>query len=366
MCLSEHDNCADYLLRIEDFLEGKFTENLIWMEEKNIKEVLELKEKYGLKGDNEELLKIFEGLISKEFDNIIKNFAQKANEAKEHMLLNAKQLFSTPQFDLKLFKEKLDSLYNIDTFKTIFESSEKEESNFEEINNELNKLFKQATDKTNIEELQEIARTINAFTRNLVEIDERLFTEFKKNIPFQMFDGYPRVMKMLSWDPVRKSNKITLGNDNMNAQKIFYSTWDTRGDTAIVGSRPMSRGLHKWILEVHTQVTQPGTPKESHWICFGVIEDQFVKDAEHFSYRKALGLSSLGEVYNAKLVNKLEDYDDKIYVCNLDMEEGTFTISYRGTIIAQQSSRLKGKSVVPFAYLHRGNNCVKLRGFITP
>ncbi len=54
------------------------------------------------------------------------------------------------------------------------------------------------------------------------------------------------------------------------------------------------------------------------------------------------------------------NFDNKIYSCELDMDNGTFTISYQGTVIAKQDKNIKGKIVVPFGTLGEPGNWMRL------
>ena len=84
---------------------------------------------------------------------------------------------------------------------------------------------------------------------------------------------------------------------------------------------------------------------------FGVIETQLVRTFQAFPTNSAIALTTSGYFSQMTCLNPLPNYDNKTYVCELDMEEGTFTISYNSTIIAKQNCDIRGKTVVPFAFL---------------
>lgn len=366
MCTSEHEECADNLLRIEDLMKTQQADNMIT--EPAIKEAISLLQEHGISENHDLPLKIFEENLNKQFDKITEDFLNKVKDTKAKILHTAKDLFLQTQVDLDTFGNKLKSVYNVNSFKSILEDLEIDPRDFEAANNLLTKAIHESVDKkTDLQDLTIAANSLNYSIKNFVELDHSLFREFQKNIPFQIFEGYPKVHKLLGWNASKKSTHISLGNDNMNAKKDFYSSWSTMGHTAVLGNKEMNRGIHKWILEVHTEGQRILSPQPPfHWICFGVIETSHAKDLENFPYKKSFSVSSIGEVFNMTEVKRLKNgYDDLIYVCNLDMEEGTFTISHEGNVLAKQSFSLKGMSLVPFAYLYRAENNVRIRGFLT-
>ena len=368
MCTSEHEACADNLLRIEDLMKAKQADNLNMISDPSIKEAVSLLQEHGIFENHDLPIKIFEENLNKQFDKITEDFLNKVKDTKTKILNTAKDLFLQTQVDMDTFENKLKSVYNINSFKNILEDLEIDSRDFEAANNLLTKAIQESGEKKNdLQDLKIAANSLNYSVRNFIEIDESLFREFQKNIPFQIFEGYPKVHKLLGWNPSKKSNHIALGNDNMNAKKENYSSWTTSGNTAVLGNREMSRGIHKWILEIHTEGQRVQSPQPPfHWICFGVIEAKYAKNMEDFPYRKSFSVSSLGEVFNMTEMKKLKNgYDDLVYVCNLDMEEGTFTISHEGSVLVRQSWSLKGMTLVPFAYLYRADNNVRIRGFLT-
>lgn len=368
MCTSDHEECADNLLRIEDLMKSKHAENLNMVTEPSVKEAISLLHENGIFENHDLPIKIFEENLNKHFDKLTEDFVNKVKDTKTKILNNAKDLFLQVQVDMDTFENKLKSVYNLNSFKNILEDLEIDSRDFEAANNLLTKAITESAEKKNdMNDLTTTANSLNYFIKNFIEIDQSLFREFQKNIPFQIFEGYPKVHKLLGWDPIKKSTHISLGNDNMNAKKDFYSTWSTMGNTAVLGNKVMSRGVHKWILEVHTEGQTIMSPQPPfHWICFGVIQASWANDMENFPYKKGFSLSSLGEVFNMTEVKKLKNgYDDLIYVCNLDMEEGTFTISHEGSVLVKQSFSLKGMNLVPFVYLYRADNNVRIKGFMT-
>jgi len=320
-----------------------------WITNPHIKQALHLLAQHNV-SDKEQLLYVYENLINQEFDKIIQTFLAKVSEAKENIMKNAREMYTLANINLEDFKVGLGSLYDIDSLIELIQSHDSGQRCSSTVNRELCTLFEEINSKKDQEKnLEDIAKNIISFAKYYLEIDPRPFDDLQEKLSLEKFDTCP--FRIWSWHPEVKSNSISLSNFNTIAEKTQQSM---RYSTAVVGTTALSRGIHRWEVEIATRDI------EHNWICFGVIETRLVKEVTDFPYCEAVGIDTYARLHNMDNEGLLANYDFKTFLCELNMENGTFTISYGGTVVARQRKSLKGKIVVPFADLGEPGNIVRL------
>jgi len=320
-----------------------------WINNSHIKEALHLLAQHNV-SDREQLLYVYEGIINQEFDKIIQTFLQKVQETKEKIMKNAREMYTIANINLEDFKTGLGSLYDIDSLIELLQSFESGQRCSNTVNREICTLFETIHTKKDEEKtLEDIAKNVTSFAKYYLEVDPRPFDDLKQRLNLETFDACP--FRIWSWHPEVKSASISLENFNTFAQKHQQAE---KYSTAVIGTNALSKGVHRWEVEIATRDI------EHNWICFGVIETNLVKEVTDFPYCDAVGIDTYGRLHNMDNEGLMVNYDFKTFLCELDMENGTFTISYGGTVVARQRKSLKGKIVVPFADLGEPGNTARL------
>jgi len=340
------------MLHIQEVFKNSFTKNSNWIQNKEIKEAILLVEKYGLTGSNEQLIKAFEDLVNKEFTDVANFFNEKLSETKEKIIKVFKESISSENIKADEFNQQIKNLYNFDALRNILNSMQNEQKEVNVVSKELSDFFQNINSmKTQEQELQKMAKNLNSFIKNFLEVDQTLFKEFKEAIPFDMFNKYSPTKNTWTWSPVQKSPKIILCDNNMKAKRADPSyTY-----AAVLGTTKLAKGHFQWELEVASGNTQ------HQWITFGILEAHLVKNLDNFAYVDTNGLSTYGQYYKMNKVGSLADFDNKTFLCDLNLIKGTFTISCQGTVICKEQSDLKDKVYLPFAILYRNENTITLK-----
>ncbi len=347
-----HRNCLNFMLHIKEVFNKSFTQNSNWIQNKDIKDTILLVEKYGLTGSNEELIKAFEDLVNKEFSEVTSYFNEKIEETKDKIIKVFKESIASENIKADEFTKQVKTMYNFDTLANILDSMEKEQKEINTINKELTDYFANINStKSQEQEVQKMAKNLNSFIKNYLEVDQNLFKEFKEAIPFDMFNKYSPTKKFWTWNPAQKSTKILLSDNNTKAKRNDPSyTY-----AAVIGSLKFAKGHYQWEIEVSSGNTQ------HQWITFGILEANLVKNLENFAYVDTNGLSTYGQYYKMNKVGTLPDFDNKTFLCDLNLIKGTFTISCEGTVICKEQNDLKDKTFLPFAILYRNENAVTVK-----
>jgi len=340
------------MLHIQEVFKNSFTQNSNWIQNKEIKNAILLVEKYGLTGSNEELIKAFEDLVNKEFTEVANFFNEKLNETKEKIIKVFKESISSENIKADEFNQQIKKLYNFDALRNIIDSMQKEQKEVNVVSKELNDFFQNINSmKTQEQELLKTAKNLNSVIKNFLEVDQSIFKEFKEAIPFDMFNKYSPNKSTWTWSPTQKSPKIILSDNNTKAKRADPSyTY-----AAVLGTTKLSKGHFQWELEVASGNTQ------HQWITFGILEAHLVKNLDNFAYVDTNGLSTYGQYYKMNKVGSLSDFDNKTFLCDLNLIKGTFTISCQGTVICKEQSDLKDKVYLPFAILYRNENTITLK-----
>jgi len=340
------------MLHIKEVFNKSFTQNSNWIQNKDIKDTILLVEKYGLTGSNEELIKAFEDLVNKEFSEVTSYFNEKIEETKDKIIKVFKESIASENIKADEFTKQVKTMYNFDTLANILDSMEKEQKEINTINKELTDYFANINStKSQEQEVQKMAKNLNSFIKNYLEVDQNLFKEFKEAIPFDMFNKYSPTKKFWTWNPAQKSTKILLSDNNTKAKRNDPSyTY-----AAVIGSLKFAKGHYQWEIEVSSGNTQ------HQWITFGILEANLVKNLENFAYVDTNGLSTYGQYYKMNKVGTLPDFDNKTFLCDLNLIKGTFTISCEGTVICKEQNDLKDKTFLPFAILYRNENAVTVK-----
>jgi len=340
------------MLHMQQIFKQNFTENIHWIQNKDIKEAILTVEKYGLTGSNEQLIKAFEELVDKELNEISVFFEQKLKETKENILKVFKDSISAENLKVDEFTRQMKNLYNFDKLTTILEPLQTGETDANQINEQLKDFFNSInSNKAQEQELQKLSKNLNSFINNYLEVDRTLFKDFKEAIPFDLFSKYSPTKSLWTWSPVQKSSKIVLSEGNNKA----YRADPSYTYAAVIGSTKMAKGHFQWEIEVKSGNTQ------HQWITFGILETNLVKNLDNFSYVDTNGISSYGQFYKMNKVGTLTDYDNKTFLCDLDLIKGTFRISCQGTLICKEQNDLKDKVFYPFAILYRNENSVTVK-----
>lgn len=183
---------------------------------------------------------------------------------------------------------------------------------------------------------------VDALTNTLaaLETDVTILQEKKKQ------------QQSLGWEWTQKSLLISLSDDSMTATKNFSKGW-----TGVFGIKQMFQGCYKWEIEVLCATN------DKSGLIFGIIEYNSGCNPANFSYNSVIGLGLKGSTQNTIKKNQLQNYDNKVYLCSLDLELGTFTISHEGTVICKEKDDLRNKVFVPCAGLYYPGSYAQIRMF---
>jgi len=344
-CIISHRGCLDFLLDVQE--EANIDLKLI--EDKNKANNMNKSnchpfDKLGLITDKKELFEAYEELIDYEFKKLAKYFTKKIRETKQGILKKAQDIYSNPDYDFKDFKKRIKKLYNFSSLPEVIESLQGSQADVRTITkgfeNFLDDFDIKKTQKKSYQQKSQLLENSdeNGFVDNLEEIIQlKTLPQKIKEVPCE---------KTWCWDPFRKSLSIELRQSNTIAEKKKGAP---NCDTAVLGSVEISEGYYEWELQVFDQ-----------WICFGIIERKLIRNLEDFPYYKSIGLNTGKKIYQMEKVNTLNDYKNKTYKCSLNMNSGTFMISFQGMIIAKQQQCLKGKIFVPFVDIYNAGGRVKL------
>jgi len=351
-CLtSDHKDCWNYTLEIEDIYKKSFAENINWIRNDDIRTAISTIKKYDLGEDKEQLLQAFRRYLDKEFQKVTDYFVKRIESIKDKIVLNLKEYSTFDSINVEDFNSLLKSIYDFDKFIEILDPLQSGEIDIKVANEDLNEFLEQtASNKTDQQDLEDLGNAIYSFTKDYLEVKDDIFDQFQRGIPFDIFDGFPLSLKTWKWDFNKKSSKIALKEQNTVAKK----TDSVFGYTTVLGTIEMNEGRYQWEIEMISDNI------DKQWIAFGIVDASLVKNLEDFSYKDAMGICSYGHFYNVTQMEKLNEYDNKTYFCDLDLSRGSFTISYEGTIIAKEKENLKDKKFIPFATLYRQNNSVRL------
>ena len=354
-CLTlQHKDCWNYTLEIEDIYKKSYPENINWIRNEDIRLGILTLQKYGATDNKEMLLKAFENLLEKEFSKIVNYFLEKTKEIKAKIMQNLQEFSPYEQINIEEFFATLNSSYNFNTFLEILNQLNNGKKDIKQVNIELDEFLKQTeSNKIEQQDLQDISSTIYSFSKDYLEVNNDIFDQFRRGIPFEIFDNYPTSLKTWSWDNANKNSSIVLREHNTAAIKVdaLY------GYANVLGNIEMAEGRYQWEIEAIADNI------EKQWIAFGVVETNIAKNSDDFSYKDTIGMCTYGHLYQMVHLDKILDYDSKSYFCDLDLTKGTFTISYQGTLIAREKVSLAGKKFIPFATLYRQNNKVKVSMF---
>jgi len=246
--ITTHNDCIKHVVDVEDVFNCCLVANINWIADNDVKEAIHLLNKHKLDGTKGQLFKVYEGMITSEFDKITRHFMRRISEVKEKTLKEAQKMFNGLDSNLGTFKNKLENLYNFDDFLQILEPLQTEEKDVEQVSQDLS-LFFQGIDhqRTKQDELKRMSHNIKKLIEESLTINSEPFETFKAKLPFEILDENASVKKNWSWSTLRKSNSISLSEDNTKAEKKSGSPISS---TAILGSVQMSRGTHKWEIEV--------------------------------------------------------------------------------------------------------------------
>jgi len=355
---SEHRDCLDFILEIDDVYDRSFLPNLNWINDQEVKKAINLIDQNQLNGPADQLRELFEALLDKEFAKIQEYFQEKISEQKAKILADFRGTSDFEIVNVEEFMKQLHDLYNFDSFVSILQSLHKEDKGLELLNKELDTFLQEIGAKEEQQKsLVDLAQRLNRFTKNYLASDLGTLEKFKKSIDFGILDDYPLRIKKTSWDPFKKSQRLEIIENNTIARRLD----DVYEMTAVLGITEMEHGHYQWEVEVNTNNPQ------HQWILFGVADKSLGKNLEVFNYREAMGLSTFGQFYNLTKVESLSDYNDydnRVYVCDLDLSKGVFTVSSDGKVIAKGDKDLKGnhgKVYVPYAILTRRDNMIRLQ-----
>jgi len=359
-CLtSHHKDCLDDTLEISHISQPNFLQNSNWIKDANVKSVIQALESHQLTGAKDQVFGIFSELLDKEFEKLGEHLLHKLQETKEKMLKNFKESPMTLDNKLKDFTKQLKSLYNLDSLFKILESWQTSKKNLNVVSQDLDNFFKEVSFQKQQEgELRKLAKDLNFSLKNFVDIDQVVFEDFKASIPFDIFDTYPSKKtssqpnsEQWCWDIAKKSKAINLKESSMRATKETGANGEY---AAVVGNVKMVDGCHLWKIEVATYNANRA------WICFGIAEESLCGDMENFPYEKSIGFSTYRQPYQMNVIGALTEYDNKVFLCKLDLDNGVFTISHNDNVIVKSKNSLMNKVFLPFVCMSTRNNTVKM------
>lgn len=350
-----HRDCLSFILNINDIYKRSFSENIEWIQDPSIAKAALNIEKHHLNSSNNHLTQNAEKLISEQFSKLIEYFVERIQEVKRRVVRKIRMSSTGEGVLIEEFIAKLKRLYNFDMLLNILDPLNQGIVNTNRITRDLNNFFFDInTQQQELNDLQDLAKRINNATMSHFEIDLDIFEKFKQTLNFEAFDAYAEAEQTVSawaWSPHQRSTTITLRNDNTIAQKVSPSD----SYTAVLGDTYFVEGKWQWEIEVISG------HKDARWICFGVVEPDKIYDLENLSSKIFLGMSTYGFCYGLDKIDDVGGYDNKKYVCQLDMDQGFFNILHGGRAVCQERESLRGKTFVPFVILYVLENMVKLR-----
>lgn len=353
-CLKQfHKDCLEFSLEIDDINKRTFSDNIEWIKDTTISEAILAVEKNKLQGSKVDLAATFGKLIEEEFTKVIEFFMMKIQETKAKVFENISKLSMEGVVVTEEFPTKLKSLYNFDSFLGILDPIKQDGADIVIINKQLDEFFHHINSQVDQQkELHEMARKIISIKKKYLEIDHGLFDKFLRSMQFDLFEGYPaRLASTWSWSAAKKSSKITLSDDNTVAKKEDGAG----GYTAVLGDTEFDSGKWNWEIEVASG------RNDKKWVYFGVIEPSLVHTSENLPYNSGIGLDTYGSAYGMSRIVDISGYDNKKYLCELDLNEGTFRISCGGKEVSKEFTNLKGKKLVPFVTLYEAGNRARLK-----
>ena len=344
-CLPYHQDCLDKLLLMIETRSSfgssgpKGTEKT-----RHIRNALDILDDIESK---KELLECYQDLLEDEFEKLTRYFGQRIHETKLLIVEKARGLYETKDFTVSHLKQQLKKLYKFGASPSIIDALDYDRKDTEmikkgletffsgfEIDETKKKTYRKAKSDEGMLSLNNLERnkleTLKKFQREMSDFSERLASK-----------------EAWKWDSINKSDLIALSNGQMIAEKRVGTK---NIDSAILGSIVMTEGFYKWEIEVGSQ-----------WICFGIIDPYLVKDMEAFSYKESVGMDTARGLYSMERVYSLNDYKNKKYVCELDMENGSFRIYNCGKLVSKYEGDFKGQSMVPFVDFYNAGGKVKLR-----
>lgn len=350
-----HKDCLDYTLDIDDIDKRIFSYNVAWIQDPTIAKTIMTLEKFKITGSRDQLIAAMGNLIDEEFNKLMDFFVEKIKEAKMKVMENIKKSAGEDNNVLERFVKKLKTLYNFDSFLGILEPLKQDVADIDGLSKELHEYLEYInSQQKEMDELRDMAKKIGNLTKSYLELELQQFEKFKESLSFGLFDNYPSWTKedvnSWTWSSVKKSQKITLSED----MKIAKKTVNSDGYHGILGDVEFSQGKARWEMDIATE------GYVSRWVCFGIIEPQYAKNINNLPYNSYLGLSTRGQTYGLQKVNELKRYDNQKYLCELDLETGTFTISSEGVIACRETYSLKNKRFIPFVVLYMTGNMAKL------
>ena len=372
-CLLEnHKDCVNHVLEIENIFTRDLALNLNWFKNEEIKTAVKLIKKYDL-NNQVQVLETSEKRVEEEFAKLKDHLNEEIDKAKEIVLNNLRERQSNDvQFNLKTFTKRMEEFYGFDTLVGIIESTKNNNQNdLETLNIVLESFFTSLNDKKNGSDadLETKSKSLGKYLKDVIELDTSLFEKAKTTFRMKSFENYLEKPNW-TWNPDFKSEGITLSKNNMFAKKTQGSGY------VAIGTFEMSKGVHKWELDIAS------ANNDSYWIAFGIVDKAVLvarNNTHHigsFNYTRTYGFSIQGCAYQMSCVKIPKSFDNKTYVCDLDMDKGTFTISCDGHLFLQvgvdankngkslskaQRSPLLGKTVVPYVFLWTPGDRATLR-----
>jgi len=149
------------------------------------------------------------------------------------------------------------------------------------------------------------------------------------------------------WDTNRKASILVLSENNRKVAK----PGNVEGYTAVIGNVGMKKGRYIWELHVVA-----GSP--SHWIQFGIVDDQTAKQYENLPYKSTYGITTHG--YSVKkdgAALTFSPFSDKTIKCEFDTSQGTFKITDEGIVLySNENADWKNQTMFPFVTLTYGDS----------
>jgi len=338
------------MLHIEDIENPNFLSNSNWIHNKEVKEAVALLKKYNLGTSKEQFLQAFEDVVNHEFNEIVKFFNEKLNEKKEVIIKQFKEAILAENLNIVDFENEVNRIYDKISFMSILNSFQREEKELDSFNSELTTFFNNTNNmKSQLSKLEVMAKNLKTFTKKYLVVDSTLFSEFKESISFDIFNRYSPFTANWTWAPEQKSAKITLCENNLKVKKLDNS----QGYTGVLGNTKMSEGVYQWEISASTG------NGEHNWISFGITTPN--QNFEKMDFNNTCSMSTKGQAYYMTRIRELADYDEKVYLCELDMNKRAFTISYKGKVLCKHQGQLKEDAYYPFVILYQQGNSVTLK-----
>lgn len=358
---TDHQDCLDYLLQIEDVNTGRLYENSNWIQKEKVKQAVAKAQELELDHSEEKYYKTLEEHIDNELQKVVDFFLQKVAEIKQKMLSDAQKSFDRKDIGLKAFEEELRTIYNFDALMDILGSLQSGKNNLVTLSEDLTNFFAeiQIQEYQNTE-LLSMAEKLNSFPYSFLDFEPGLFDNFKKAIPFELFDkDLQTAQEKWRWSTSLRSAGIDLTDDHLIAKKDGCAL----KNRAILGDINMCGARYQWELDISSGYFCIAThfSDQDYDPIFGVVELSNELDFEDLPLEAAYGLSMGGKSFNMTEVCELPETSSRKYLCDLDLVNGTFTISSQGVIVGEEILNLKGKRFSPFVILKHRDSSVKLR-----